>query len=140
MKSDSASVARDLQSKGIRPSQQRIAIMEYLMQVKTHPSADEVYEALCSQMPTLSKATVYNTLNLFTEKNAVRLVTIDPNERRFDGDMDLHAHFRCSQCGSLLDIPISVDQQQQIFKTIQGHNIITTDVYFGGICLSCQTK
>ena len=46
----------------IKPSMQRIAIMEYLMEHRTHPSADEIYTALSPSMPTLSKTTVYNTL------------------------------------------------------------------------------
>lgn len=45
----------------IKPSVQRIAIMDYLLKHKTHPCIDEIYTALCKEIPTLSKTTVYNT-------------------------------------------------------------------------------
>ncbi|MBR4922900.1 MAG: transcriptional repressor, partial [Bacteroidaceae bacterium] len=51
-----------LLSFGIKPSVQRIAIMDYLMTHRTHPAIDEIYLALCEDIPTLSKTTVYNTL------------------------------------------------------------------------------
>ena len=54
----------------IKPSMQRIAIMEYLMNHPIHPSADDIYTALSPSMPTLSKTTVYNTLKLFSEQGA----------------------------------------------------------------------
>ena len=52
---------------GIHPSVQRIAIMDYLIKHRTHPTVDEVYTALSDEIPTLSKTTVYNTLKLFAE-------------------------------------------------------------------------
>ena len=61
----------------IKPSMQRIAIMEYLMDNPIHPSADDIYTALSPSMPTLSKTTVYNTLKLFSEQGAALMLTID---------------------------------------------------------------
>lgn len=133
-----AEIATMLSQHGIRPSMQRIVIMNYLMSVKSHPSADKVYEELAGNMPTLSKATVYNTLNLFTEKGVVKMITLDPNEKRFDGDIDTHAHFRCTICGSLEDVMMSDRQIKAIeFKTL--HKVISTDVYLGGVCVKCQS-
>ena len=66
-----------LQSFGIKPSVQRIAIMDYLLTHRTHPAIDEIYLALCEQIPTLSKTTVYNTLKLFVEHGAAQMLTID---------------------------------------------------------------
>ena len=67
----------------IKPSMQRIAIMEYLMEHRTHPSADEIYTALSPSMPTLSKTTVYNTLKLFSEQGAALMLTIDERNSNF---------------------------------------------------------
>lgn len=131
-------IATLLSKHGIRPSMQRIFIMDYLMSVKSHPSADKIYEELSVSMPTLSKATVYNTLNLFTEKGVVKMITLDPNEMRFDGDIDTHAHFRCTLCGVLEDVMMSEQQVKAIeFKTL--HKVISTDVYLGGVCVKCQS-
>lgn len=70
--------ARDyLEKCGIKPSLQRIAIVEYLMENRIHPTADDIYHALCIQVPTLSKTTVYNTMRLFAEQGAVLPLVID---------------------------------------------------------------
>lgn len=66
-----------LLSYNIKPSVQRIAIMDYLLAHKTHPCIDEIYMALCDDIPTLSKTTVYNTLKLFVEHGAALMLTID---------------------------------------------------------------
>ena len=59
-----------LVERGIRPSVQRIAIMDYLIKHPTHPTIDEVYQSLCENVPTLSRTTVYNTLRMLSEKHA----------------------------------------------------------------------
>lgn len=61
----------------IKPSLQRMAIMDYLMAHRVHPTADEIYNALYPTMPTLSKTTIYNTMKLFTEQGAVKALVID---------------------------------------------------------------
>ena len=65
-----------LLSYNIKPSVQRIAIMDYLLTHKTHPCIDEIYMALCDDIPTLSKTTVYNTLKLFVEHGAALMVSL----------------------------------------------------------------
>ena len=75
--------ARDyLEKCGIKPSLQRIAIVEYLMENRIHPTADDIYHALCIQVPTLSKTTVYNTMRLFAEQGAVLPLVIDDKNVR----------------------------------------------------------
>ena len=83
----------------IKPSMQRIAIMEYLMEHPIHPSADDIYTALSPSMPTLSKTTVYNTLKLFSEQGAALMLTIDEKNTNFDADTSVHSHFLCKRCG-----------------------------------------
>lgn len=61
----------------IKPSVQRMAVLDYLMTHHTHPTADTIFNALYPSIPTLSKATVYNTLNLLTEHGVIQMITID---------------------------------------------------------------
>ena len=75
----------------IKPSVQRIAIMDYLLKHHTHPRIDEIYMALCPDIPTLSKTTVYNTLKLFVEHGAARMLTIDERNACFDGDIPMQS-------------------------------------------------
>ena len=70
-----------LMSFNIKPSVQRLAIMDYLLTHRTHPSIDEIYMALCNDIPTLSKTTVYNTLKLFVEHGAAQMLTIDERKK-----------------------------------------------------------
>jgi len=122
---------------GIRPSVQRIAIMRYLLKNLTHPTADEVFESLKRQIPTLSKTTVYNTLKLFVENGAAIYVGIDEKNARFDGVVNPHAHFRCKECGSIVDLPINSDNF--IPKDFNGV-IDETYFYLKGLCEKCKRK
>ncbi|HET7732434.1 MAG TPA: transcriptional repressor, partial [Paludibacter sp.] len=88
----------------IKPSVQRSAVMNFLLNNRIHPTIDEIYLALSPNMPTLSKTTVYNTLDLFVEKGAVRALAIDERNARYDVDISAHAHFICKSCGKVHDI------------------------------------
>ena len=119
---------------GIRPSVQRIAIMRYLLKNRTHPTADDVYEALKKQIPTLSKTTVYNTLKLFVDNGAALYIGIDEKNARFDGCVESHAHFRCKRCGKIIDL--SFDVADFLPENFNG-SIEDTYFYMKGICESC---
>ena len=71
---------------GIRPSMQRLSIMDYLLKHATHPTIDDIYKDLLPSIPTLSRTTLYNTLRLFAETNAAQLLTIDDHHQCYDGN------------------------------------------------------
>lgn len=129
-----------LLSFNIKPSVQRIAIMDYLLKHKTHPCIDEIYLALCKDIPTLSKTTVYNTLKLFIEHGAARMLTIDERNACFDGDLSTHAHFQCKVCGKIYDIPIQEEEKKAGTLADNGFTIDEIHYYYKGICPECQTK
>ena len=124
-----------LLSYNIKPSVQRIAIIYYLLKHHTHPCIDEIYLALCKDIPTLSKTTVYNTLKILVEQGAVQMLTIDDKNSRYDADITPHAHFRCSKCGCIKDLPI---KENIIFKE-DSEKIKITEVqlYCKGYCTQC---
>ena len=122
---------------GIRPSVQRIAIVKYLLNNATHPTADEVYEALKKQIPTLSKTTVYNTLKLFVKNGVALFVGVDEKNARFDGDIKPHAHFRCKDCSVIIDLPINPDFF--LPKDFLGE-VDETFFYLTGRCEKCKIK
>lgn len=126
---------------GISPSYHRLKIYEYLWENRTHPTADEIYNAIIKQIPTLSKTTIYNTLKTLGEKGLVSSITIEDNEVRYDADIRFHGHFKCTVCGALYDIDpeyIAADKKNTIAKKIQGHLITEKQVYYKGICKKCQ--
>lgn len=124
---------------GIKPSIQRIAIMDYLILNRTHPTADEIYNALYTIIPTLSKTTVYNTLKLFSEQGAVFSLVIDEKNIRFDIDTFCHAHFQCLSCNHVYDIPIE-NMEVIHFEKIGELTIMETHLYYKGVCKECLEK
>ena len=66
-----------LRNRGVRPSTQRLAIMEYLLTHYTHPTVDDVFQGLSPTIKTLSRTTVYNTLRMFAERGLAQMITID---------------------------------------------------------------
>ena len=129
-----------LLSFGIKPSVQRIAIMDYLLTHRTHPAIDEIYLALCEQIPTLSKTTVYNTLKLFVEHGAAQMLTIDERNTCYDADIQLHAHFLCKKCGKILDFPLSTEKDKVSAMKEEGFKVDEIHQYFKGYCPSCLVE
>ena len=122
----------------IKPSYQRMKIFHYLLEIRTHPTVDEIYKSLSKEIPTLSKTTVYNTLSLFLEKGIARVITIEENETRYDADMDVHGHFKCVECKKVYDVPVKIDQI--LIDGMEDFKINEYHVYFKGICSKCQNK
>lgn len=127
-----------LQAYGIKPSVQRIAIVDYLINHRTHPTADEIYSALYTSIPTLSKTTVYNTLKLFTEQKAILSLIIDEKNVRFDIDTSCHAHFQCCICNQVYDIPVEKDQELLQIKKIGDLAVTESHLYYKGYCKNCN--
>lgn len=127
-----------LKSHEIKPSYQRIKIFQYLVENRNHPTVDMIYKALCTEIPTLSKTTVYNTLNLFIEKKIVNVIVIEENETRYDSVMAVHGHFKCEKCGKIYDIDIN----QSILKDdmLKNYEIKEQHYYFKGICQDCSNN
>ncbi len=124
----------------IKPSVQRMAVMEYLMTHFTHPSVDEIYTALSPKYPTLSRTTVYNTLKLFVEQGAVQMLTIDEKMTCFDGDVSHHAHFLCKRCGRIYDLPLSDSAKEVLRMDMDGNAITEVHQYYKGVCKKCLEK
>lgn len=122
----------------VKPSVQRLAIMDYLLTHRTHPSIEEIYVALCDDIPTLSKTTVYNTLRLFVEHGAAQMLTIDEKNVCFDGDISMHSHFLCKQCNKIYDMPASVEDENVRRMTEEGFQVSEIHQYYKGVCPTCK--
>jgi Fe2+ or Zn2+ uptake regulation protein len=94
-----------LASCGIQPTPQRIAVAEYVLKTRDHPTADEVWMNVRGRCPTLSRATVYNTLNLLTETGLLRTLSVKEGVAVFDPHVAPHHHFIDEETGRVLDIP-----------------------------------
>ena len=94
-----------LREHGIQPSSQRVAIAAYVLFTDDHPSADQVWERVRPSLPVVSRATVYNTLNLFTEKGLLRQLVLAEGRVVFDPKTDRHHHFIDEATGRIHDVP-----------------------------------
>lgn len=124
-----------LSSHNIRTSFYRLKILEYLINKKSHPTADEIYQVLKKDIPSLSLATIYNTLNLFLEKKIVHLVNVEKNEARYDATLPWHGHFKCLKCGRILDVKI----ENLELKGLEDFDIHEKHLEIKGLCSLCRT-
>ncbi|MDL2212554.1 transcriptional repressor [Bacteroides sp. OttesenSCG-928-D19] len=121
----------------IKPSVQRMAIMDYLLKNHTHPTVEEIFTNLSPSIPTLSKTTVYNTLKLFSEYGAVKILTIDERNVCFDINSTPHAHFLCKKCGVISDFPCIVSERDLNELTKKGCQVVESHYYYKGTCEKC---
>ena len=124
-----------LESKGIKPSLQRLLLFRYMQNCNDHPTVEKIYADLVAQGHALSKATVYNTLTLFVQKGLLRMVGLDHNEARYDILTCDHAHFVCERCGAIYDVAVNFDQLNLLFP--QAEQIKQRDIFYRGTCKRC---
>lgn len=130
-----------LKTSGVRMTPQRHAILSFLMDTKSHPTADDIYKALSPTYPSMSVATIYNNLRLFVEAGLVRELTYGDDSSRFDADLSDHYHAICKSCGSIVDFvhpPLHEVEQAAAETTgfvVEGHRM---EIY--GTCRSCHAQ
>ncbi|TLG77170.1 Fur family transcriptional regulator [Culicoidibacter larvae] len=126
-----------LREKEIRPSYARVRILEYFYKNHNHPSVGMIYDELHPYIPSLSKTTVYNTLNLFIEHKIIEALGIDLNELRYDiYQQTTHGHFKCESCQKIFDVDLKIDDQ--ISKDLSGFEITEKNIQFKGLCPDCK--
>jgi Fur family iron response transcriptional regulator len=101
-----ADCARRLTDFGIRPTAQRVRIATLLLCAPQHLSAEQILASLRSAGARVSKATVYNTLNLFAAHGLIRQLSVDGARAWFDSNVDPHYHFHDEATGALTDVPV----------------------------------
>jgi Fur family peroxide stress response transcriptional regulator len=131
--------------RGVKLTPQRLAIFEYLARHPGHPTAEEVYRDVLERYPTLSFATVYNTLELLAEMGEVRMVIVDELRRRYDMNTEPHRHAVCRQCRRIVDVredeigggDLLRRALEQVDLSARGFSVEGTSVEFAGLCSEC---
>ncbi|MCG3172546.1 MAG: hypothetical protein GMKNLPBB_00700 [Myxococcota bacterium] len=124
-------VTKLLREHHIQPSAQRVAVGGYVLFTEEHPSAEQVWERVKENFPWLSRATVYNTLNLFVKKGLIRELIITEGKSVFDPRLDPHHHFVDEESGDILDIPFDTLEVRRL-KDLPGLDIHETQVIIRG--------
>lgn len=94
-----------LRQHGIHPTLQRLAVARVVLNRDSHPSAEEAWAKVRKRCPTISRATVYNTLNLFVKKGLMRQQVLKEGLALFDAEVRPHHHFIDEQTGKVYDVP-----------------------------------
>lgn len=126
---------------GNRLTAQRIAICNYLYQNPNHPSASHIHLLLQPQFPTMSLATVYNTLSLLQHKGLISEVTkASDGSIRFDANSEPHINLVCLACELIEDV--LVEEFSGIQQAAYDHGFAPSNftVTITGICSHCQKK
>jgi len=131
-------IKKYLAKKGLRPSHVRVQVFRYLLEHRTHPTAEEIFSSLAEEMPTLSRTSVYNTLRAFTEAGLVKIITVEGDKVRFDADLSDHGHFRCSRCGKIYDFGFSFDGLR--WEGLEDFEVESKELYLRGLCPECKLK
>lgn len=129
-------LSQELKKRNIRLSYQRLKVLEYMTQNHVHPTVEQIYSVLHKEVPTLSKTTIYNTLNTLMEANIVKPLNIEDNEVRYDIVMEDHGHFKCEACWEIFDFHVDTDSIGKE-EELKGFKINSKDVYLKGICPNC---
>lgn len=127
-----------LREVGLVPTIQRLAVLDWLYRTKLHPTADQVYSAVRKKFPSISRATVYNTLEALTKAGMILRLSVDPTVARYDADLKPHAHFRCRVCQKIYDI--EVKDGMPIDVKADGHLVESVRTYAYGVCANCLEK
>lgn len=138
MDTELESFKNTLQENGIKPTYLRLKIMNYLETNRVHPTAEAIFKTLAKEIPTLSRTSVYNTLNTFNKNGLLTPLYITGSEANFDSNTNPHHHFLCKKCGKIIDIDIEC----KYFKdgNILGHKITELHGYYKGICKDCLKR
>ncbi len=118
---------------------QRMAIMEYLEGNTNHPSAADVFKSVSRKFPTMSFATVYNTLQTLKDKGHLLELSLDPDKKRFDAHPTPHHHLICVNCKKIVDVTRSFDLSLPEDERYQ-FQLIGNHVDFYGICPKCKNR
>jgi len=118
-----------LVAKGVKPTPQRVVITEYILNTESHPTAEQILDAVADMLPVaLSRATVYNTLNTLVQAGVVQEVFTEPGAVRYDANISEHHHFVDIKTGRIFDIPSEMVPQlkQGLGAKFKVHNFHVT--------------
>ena len=132
---DASLLLATLRSAGLKITPQRMAIAECLTGDATHPTAQEVYERLRERFPTMSVATVYNTLSALDSVGHCRRLDMG-GAIRFDPNVTPHDHAVCERCGAIRDVAITVPGGEA-HCDLSGFRVDRVERIYRGVCARC---
>jgi Fur family peroxide stress response transcriptional regulator len=128
-----AALAQRLTASGLRPTPQREVVFKVILEKRDHPTADEIFVRVKSQMPTISLATVYNCLETLVQCGLVRQVNLERAPTRYCPNLHEHAHFHDDTTGQVHDIELPADTLKQLRELLPpGFDANTVELAYRG--------
>lgn len=129
---------KNLLDDNMRMTSQRQVILEELQKVKSHPTANEIYDMVRKRLPRIGLGTVYRNLEILADKDIIKKLEVGGEQKRFDGDTSSHYHIRCVECNRVDDI--FIEKSQRLEKSASkccSYKVLDHHVQFSGICSDC---
>ena len=118
---------------------QRSLVYEAVHRLQSHATAEEIYDEIVKQHPTISRGTVYRNLNRLAEEGEIRRMEIPGGPDRYDHRCHGHYHARCLQCGRVFDVEMAyLPDLPKAVTDAHGFAISGHDIIFTGVCPDCQ--
>ena len=131
-------VIRRLREEGLKITPQRIAIVKYLENNRAHPSVDRIHRDVARSFPTISLATVYNTLDTLEKIEEVRPLMFHAQRKVYEPAINPHHHVLCEECGAIHDVFSDYASVLHIPKELADQfQVRATTVLFKGVCNGC---
>ncbi len=124
-----------------RATRQRTAILEMLRNNQSHPTADQIYDAVRKEIHNISKGTVYRNLQVLQEDGFISELSLNGTLGRYEEKQDEHYHFRCEYCGRVFDLdePVNMEIDERV-SARTGFKVSSHHMEFRGLCKDCQQK
>lgn len=134
------SVIDSLRKEGFRITPQRVAIVSHMLHTESHPSAEDLHEAVRKKHPMVSLATVYKTLELLKKNGMVRELDF-PTGARYDSNLEQHVNLVCVRCGRIDDMDeTSLGELQSRVAKKARYRVLGGRFELYGYCSQCQGK
>ena len=118
---------------------QRATILSVLRATRSHPTAEEIHREVLKQLPRVSLGTVYRNLGVLVDEGMVRRLAGRGSSHRFDGDVRLHHHAYCTECGRVIDV--SLPEDPELLARVEqdsGLRVTSWHIEFEGVCRDCR--
>lgn len=128
-----------LRTAGYRITAQRKAILDYLVSTLEHPGAYKIFEEVKKVEPRLSLATVYNTLQVLTQKDLIKMLTFK-EDNRYEANLSFHINLICTSCGRIQDFEADTHVSPEEVREKIGFEVTTYRMEYHGLCSECKAK
>ncbi|MBS7378013.1 MAG: Fur family transcriptional regulator [Candidatus Ornithospirochaeta sp.] len=116
-------------------------ILDAINRIGGHSTADEIYDNLKDDYPSLGRATVYRNLNKLAEEGQIRRVCVPGGADCFEKMCSRHYHVKCMECGEIHDVDMGyMEGLEDRIRNLDGYEILSHDIVFSGICPKCRKK